>query len=84
MTSRHAIHARAQQHHGFDQREHHLTESRDIFITTKAAGEMVSKSPAAFRMWAKRRGIEVVKDGRHWLVSRIDILATLKRRTVKA
>jgi hypothetical protein len=57
---------------------------RPIFIDTAEAGRMLSKSRAAFRMWAKRRRLTVIKSGRRWLISELDILAELKRRETVA
>jgi hypothetical protein len=49
------------------------------WLTTKEAAAYAKRpTPAAFRMWARRRGIPIV-DGR---VNRRDIDATLKTRRV--
>jgi hypothetical protein len=56
-----------------------------VFIGTDQAAAMLSKpTRKAFRMWAKRRRLTVIKDGRRWLVDRLEIEAELKRKETVA
>lgn len=64
-----------------DQPQHQRAQGREVFITTDTAAQLLGQpTRAAFRMWAKRRGLTVVKFGGAWRVSELDIRAELKRR----
>lgn len=59
--------------------------SREIFIDTAEAARQFGKpNRAAFRKWAKRRRIAVIKDGRRWLVDRLEVEAALRMKTTVA
>lgn len=81
----HAIQARRQRHADLDQSHDERGQGRDVFIGTAEAAHLLGQpTRAAFRMWAKRRGLTVVKFGGAWRVSERDIRAELKRREVSA
>lgn len=83
--TRQRIHPRAEARAHLQQPQHQASQGRELFITTDLAAAMLSKpSRAAFRMWAKRRGLTVIKSGGAWLINERDIRAELKRREAVA
>lgn len=92
--SRHAIESRTQQHADVHQLQHDRAQGRDVFIDTLAAAELVGyrvnrsdpdsvrRAQNAFRMFARRSGIEFAHRGRRLVVSRLDVEAELRRKAV--
>jgi GH24 family phage-related lysozyme (muramidase) len=54
---------------------------RDTYLTTAEAGQRVGKSAEAFRVWAKRRRLELrrVDGGRQLFIRVCDLDAALER-----
>lgn len=58
---------------------------KPVFIDTESAAQLFGKpTRAAFRKWAKRRNLTVIKDGRRWLVDRLELEAILRTKATTA